>query len=70
VTPKLSKTVIGPEIELDWHVVTPNNYTENLERYNGYVSAFSEFKGTYPIIFYWDGTIQNALSGRIDPFFK
>ena len=70
VTPKLSKTVIGPEMELDWHVVTPNNYTENLERYNGYVSAFSEFKGTYPIIFYWDGTIQNALSGRINPFFK
>jgi len=70
VTSKSSKTVIGPEMELDWHVVPPNNYSANLGRYNEYVSSFAGYKGTYPIIFYWDGTLQNALSGRINPFFQ
>ena len=70
VIPKASKTVIGPEIELDWHVVPPNNYSGNMGRYNEYVSAYSGFNGTYPIIFYWDGNLQNALSGRINPFFN
>ncbi len=70
VTSKASKTVIGPEMELDWHVVPANNYTEYVTRYNQYVSAFAEFKGTWPIIFYWDGNLQNALSGRINPFFN
>ena len=70
VTPKASKTIIGPEMELDWHIVSPNNYAESLGRYNEYVSAYAAYKGIYPIIFYWDGTLQNALSGRINPFFK
>jgi len=70
VTPKASKTVIGLEMELDWHIVAPNNYSANLGRYNEYVSSFAGYKGTYPIIFYWDGTFQNALTGRINPFFQ
>lgn len=70
VTPKTSKTVIGPEMELDWHVVPPNNYTEHLDRYNKYAAAFKEFAGAYPVIFYWDGNLQNALSHRINPFFQ
>jgi hypothetical protein len=70
VTSKASKTVIGPEMELDWHVVPTNNYTEYVTRYTQYVSAFDGFKGTWPIIFYWDGNLQNALSGRINPFFN
>jgi hypothetical protein len=70
VIPKLSKTVIGAEMELSWRVVPPNNYTDFLNRYNEYVSSFAEFKGTYPIIFYWDGTLQNVLTGRINPFFN
>ncbi len=70
VTPKLSKTIIGAEMELDWHIVPPNNYTDQLNRYNNYVANFAEFKATYPIIFYWDGNVQNALSSRINPFFK
>lgn len=70
VTPKISKTVIGAEMELDWHVVPPNNYTEQFKRYSEYIAAFKEFKGIYPIIFYWDGTLQNALNSRIIPFFQ
>lgn len=70
VTPKISKTVIGAEMELDWHVVPPNNYTEHSNRYSEYIAAFKEFKGIYPIIFYWDGTLQNALNSRIIPFFQ
>ena len=70
VTAKASKTVIGPEMELDWHVVPPNSYTDFVGRYNAYVKAFAEFKGICPIVFYWDGNLQNALSGRINPFFN
>jgi hypothetical protein len=70
VTPKISQTAIGAEMEFDWHIVPPNNYTEHLTRYSKYVTAFKEYKGVYPIIFYWDGTIQNALNGRINPFFQ
>lgn len=70
VTPKVSKTVIGPEMELDWHVVPPNDYSDYLDRFDKYVVTFDEFKGTYPIIFYWDGSLQNALNKRINPFFS
>lgn len=70
VIPKLSKTIIGAEMELSWKVVPPNNYTDFLNRYNEYVSYFTDFKGTYPIIFYWDGTLQNVLTDRINPFFN
>lgn len=70
VTPKVSKTVIGPEMELDWHVVPPNNYSDYLDRLDKYAAAFAEFKGTYPIIFYWDGSLQNALNKSINPFFQ
>lgn len=70
VTPKASKTMIGAEMELDWHIVAPNNYSANLSRYTEYVTSFGQYKGTYPIIFYWDGTLQNALTGRINPFFQ
>jgi hypothetical protein len=70
VTPKISKTVIGAEMELDWHIVPPNNYSANLTRYNEYAASFRPYKGTYPIIFYWDGNLQNALTARINPFFQ
>ncbi len=70
VTEKTSKTIIGPEMELSWKVVPPNNYADCVARYNEYVAAFSEFKNTKPIIFYWDGTLQNALNHRINPFFQ
>jgi hypothetical protein len=70
VTPKASQTVIGVEMELDWHVVPPNNYADFLGRYNEYVSSFTTYRGLFPILFYWDGTLQNALSGRINPFFQ
>ena len=70
VITKTSKTIIGPEMELSWRVVPPNNYTEYVNRYNEYVSSFIEFRNEKPIIFYWDGTLQNALIHRINPFFK
>lgn len=70
VTPKTSRTVMGPEIELSWKVVPPNNYPEFLSRYNEYLFQFSEFKNIYPIIFYWDGTLRNVLTDRINPFFR
>ena len=70
VTPKVSKTVIGPEMELDWHIVPPNNYSDYLDRFDKYAATFGEFKGAYPIIFYWDGSLQNALVKRINPFFQ
>jgi len=70
VVNKTSNTVIGPEMELSWKVVPPNNYPDCVNRYNEYVSSFSEFKNEKPIIFYWDGTVQNALINRINPFFK
>lgn len=54
VTPKVSQTVIGPEMELNWKAVPPNNYADFLGRYNEYVSSYIEYKGTYPIIF-WIG---------------
>ena len=70
VTPKASKTVIGPEMELSWKIVPPNNYVDFVGRYNGYVASFAEFKGSYPIIFYWDGALQNALTSRINTYFQ
>ncbi|MGV8091697.1 MAG: hypothetical protein AB2L24_07530 [Mangrovibacterium sp.] len=70
VTPKTSQTVIGPEIELSWKVVPPNNYPDFLSRYDEYLFHFSEFKDIYPIIFYWDGTLRNVLTDRINPFFQ
>lgn len=70
ITTKTSKTIIGAEMELSWRVVPPNNYTDFVTRYNEYASAFSEFKGIYPVVFYWDGTLQNALNSRINPFFQ
>lgn len=70
VTPKLSKTIVGPEMEMSWKVVPPNNYSDFLARYNEYVNAYSEFAGKVPVIFYWDGNFQNALSSRMSPFFN
>ncbi len=70
VIAKTSKTIVGAEVELSWKVVPPNNYADDVVRYNEYVSAFSEFKDIYPIIFYWDGAVQDALKARINPFFQ
>ena len=70
VTDKTSRTIIGVEMELSWKVVPPNNYADCVARYNEYITAFSEFKNIKPIIFYWDGSVQNALSHRINPFFQ
>lgn len=67
---KTSKTIIGAEMELSWRVVPPNNYTEYVTRYNQYLNSFTEFRNEKPIIFYWDGAVQNALIYRINPFFK
>ncbi|MDP4184823.1 MAG: DUF4855 domain-containing protein, partial [Bacteroidota bacterium] len=69
VVTKKSKTAIGPEMELDWHIVSPNNYKDQLSRYLDYVSKYIEFKSTVPVVFYWDGNIQNALSNRINQYF-
>lgn len=70
VTPKLSKTIVGAEIEMSWKVVPPNNYPDFLSRYNEYVNAFAEYKNKYPVIYYWDGNFQNALKDRMVPFFN
>ncbi len=70
VTPKTSSTVIGPEIELSWRIVPPNNDQDYLRRYEEYLSRFSEFKDIYPIIYYWDGALKDVLQYRIDPFFQ
>ncbi|MDP4205291.1 MAG: DUF4855 domain-containing protein [Bacteroidota bacterium] len=70
VTVKKSKTIIGPEMELDWHIVSPNNYKDQLSRYLDYVSKYIEFKSNVPVVFYWDGNIQNALSSRINQYFE
>ncbi|MDP4205293.1 MAG: DUF4855 domain-containing protein [Bacteroidota bacterium] len=70
VIPKKSKTQVGAEMELSGKIVPPNNTPESLKLYNEYVASFTEFKGKSPIIFYYDGNVQNALSGRINPFFQ
>ncbi len=70
VLEKTSNTIIGAEMEFSWKVVPPNDYTDCVNRYNEYVDTFSEFKNVKPIIFYWDGTMQNALNSRIVPFFQ
>jgi hypothetical protein len=71
ITAKQSKTLIGVEMEMDWHIVSPNSYSAYLSRYNGYVSNFSDLRTTnVPIVFYWDGNVQNALTYRINPFFQ
>ncbi|MDP4185427.1 MAG: DUF4855 domain-containing protein, partial [Bacteroidota bacterium] len=49
ITPKISKTAIGPEMELDWHIVPPNNYTDQLNRYLETVTRYTEFKDTEPV---------------------
>jgi hypothetical protein len=69
VTPKLSTTIIGAEMEMSWKIVPPNNYTDFLSRYNAYITAFGPYKNIYPIIFYWDGAIQPALTSRVNPFY-
>jgi len=71
VRPKLSTTIIGAEMELDWHIVAPSAYTEYVNRYKGYVNSFGDMLITnVPLIFYWDGNVQNALTSRINPFFQ
>ncbi len=67
---KDSKTVIGPEMEMSWRIVPPNNYTEFNERFQQYLDAFAEYKDKYPIIFYWDGDLKNAYESKINPFFQ
>lgn len=69
VTAKKSKTLIGPEMELDWHIVMPNNYPNQLGRYLDYVAKYAEFKSAKPVVFYWDGNIQNALKERINEYY-
>ncbi|MDP4205289.1 MAG: hypothetical protein Q8859_04770, partial [Bacteroidota bacterium] len=69
VVPKKSKSVIGVEMELDWHIVSPNEQQNQLGRYLEYVEKYKEFKASKPVIFYWDGNIQNALKERINPFY-
>jgi hypothetical protein len=70
VTPKTSSTIIGVEMECDWHIVPPNSYSDYQGRYNEYVSKFSGFKGSYPFAFYWDGTLTSALNSLINPFYN
>ncbi|MDP4205290.1 MAG: DUF4855 domain-containing protein [Bacteroidota bacterium] len=70
VITKKSKTAIGPEMELDWHIVPPSAYSAQLSRYLEYVAKYKEFKTTEPVVFYWDGNVQNALSGRINLYYK
>jgi hypothetical protein len=71
VTSKLSKTLIGAEMELDWHIVPPNNYTDWTSRFDTYTSSLGDLNATnVPLIFYWSGNVQNALTARINPFFQ
>lgn len=70
VTPKTSSTIIGVEMEFDWHIVPPNAYADYQSRYNEYVSKFSGFKCFYPFAFYWDGTLTSALNSLINPFYN
>jgi hypothetical protein len=77
---KGSSTVIGAEMEFNWKIVPPNSYSDYQARYNQYVSKFSEFKGSYPFAFYWDGWItyhtynktqyQGALEAFINSFYN
>lgn len=70
VIPKKSKTQVGVEMELSGKIVPPNNAPEFLKRYNEYVSTFTAFKDKVPVIFYYDGSVQNALNEKINPFFQ
>lgn len=67
--PKTSNTIIGVEMEMNWKIVPPNNYTDYLGRYNEYVSKFSSLRGSCPFGFYWDGNLHKALIYRINPFY-
>ncbi|GKX67620.1 DUF4855 domain-containing protein [Inconstantimicrobium mannanitabidum] len=69
VTQKTSNTIIGVEMESDWHILSPNSYSDFLGRYNEYVSEFSTFAGVYPLAFYWDTNLQKSLNERINPFY-
>jgi len=70
IASKGSSTIIGVEMESSWRLEYPYTYPDYKSRYDEYVSKFSEFKGTYPFAFYWDGTITTALDGWINPFYN
>ncbi|MGE6260127.1 hypothetical protein ACQKCU_19980 [Heyndrickxia sporothermodurans] len=69
VTPKTSNTIIGAEMESDWHIASSNPDPTYFQRYNEYKAKFSELKGSYPLAFYWDGDVRNALNYIINPFY-
>ncbi|KJS14952.1 MAG: hypothetical protein VR69_15920 [Peptococcaceae bacterium BRH_c4b] len=70
VVSKTSNTIIGAEMECDWHIVPPNSNSSYQSRYNEYVTKFSPLKSSYPIAFYWSGDPQSALANLINPFYK
>lgn len=72
VVPKTSNTIIGAEMESNWKIATqyPNpNYADFQQRYDEYVAKFTDLKGSYPLAFYWDGKVQDALDYLINPFY-
>uniref|UniRef100_UPI003217BF6B hypothetical protein n=1 Tax=uncultured Draconibacterium sp. TaxID=1573823 RepID=UPI003217BF6B len=70
IFPKDSKTIIGPEMEMSWRIIPPNNFDEYNERFQQYLDAFSEYKNKYPVIFYWDGDLKKAFESQINKFFQ
>lgn len=52
VVPKTSSTVIGIDMEGDWHLRYPSSYPDYKARYDEQVNKFSEFRGQIPFTFY------------------
>lgn len=70
VIAKTSSTIIGVEMESNWKLAYPSSYPDFKQRYDEYVNKFKGFKGSYPFAFYYDGTLQTALSDWINSFYN
>jgi hypothetical protein len=71
---KSSKTLIGPEMEIDINYdVTAVKDTASRDRYNQYVKAFSSVKSNTPVAFYAgprEDIFDDAIYNEVKRFFK
>ncbi|SDW66061.1 hypothetical protein SAMN05444487_10562 [Marininema mesophilum] len=75
VVPKTSSTVIGVDMEGDWHLRYPSVDSTYIDRYNEQVNKYTSLKGNYPFAFYIgygsDGSDLVALTASyVSPFYN